>query len=312
MAIFRRRTAGAPRLAPELDDAELGRVLRALPGGAAGAGPQDILMARAEQLLRDAGTDWDRRGHRVTVLAGAAPSLARRWRLRDPGSADALVLHAWADVLNGRLTGRLDDTAATLDTCRRAADAAPADPTPWVALLAALCVERRTSAALAPVWEEIAARDPWNRDAYLTVFVHLSPDGQGSQAAQREFLDDVLAVMPPHMPPVCLPLAAAVGQYHRELGGGGLRALLAARHWEQPQNACPLDRAAAQWLRPGYLRHAARVADLNLLAYALAVAGRTEEAGRAFEATENLVCPWPWRHEGDPVERYAHWRGRCG
>jgi hypothetical protein len=31
--------------------------------------------------------------------------------------------------------GRLDDAAATLDTCRRAADAAPADPTPWAALL---------------------------------------------------------------------------------------------------------------------------------------------------------------------------------
>ncbi|MFI9545800.1 hypothetical protein ACIHAR_18050 [Streptomyces sp. NPDC052016] len=268
-------------------------------------------MARTERLLRDAGGDWDRRGHRVTVLAGAAPAPARRWRLKHPRSADALVLHAWADVLTARLTGRLD-AAATLDTCRRAADAASADPTPWVALLAALCVEGRTSAALTPVRKEIAARDPWNREAYLTILVHLSPDGQGSQAARREFLDDVLTVMPPHMPPACLPLAAAVDQYHRELPGSGLSALVAARYWEQPQNARLPDRIAAQWLQPGHLRHAARVADLNLLAYALANAGRTEEAGRAFHATENLVCPSPWRHEGDPVERYAHWRRRCG
>ncbi|MEV6179188.1 hypothetical protein [Streptomyces sp. NPDC052015] len=269
-------------------------------------------MARTERLLRDAGDDWDRRGHRVTVLAGAAPAPARRWRLKHPRSADALVLHAWADVLTARLTGRLDDAAATLDTCRRAADAASADPTPWVALLAALCVEGRTSAALTPVRKEIAARDPWNREAHLTILVHLSPDGQGSQAARREFLDDVLTVMPPHMPPACLPLAAAVDQYHRELAGSGLCALVAARYWEQPQNARLPDRIAAQWLQPGHLRHAARVADLNLLAYALAKAGRTEEAGRAFHATENLVCPSPWRHEGDPVKRYAHWRRRCG
>jgi hypothetical protein len=311
MALFRRRTAAAPRLAPELDDAALGRVLRAL-GGAHGAGPQDILTVQAEQLLRDAGTDWDRRGHRVVVLAGAAPALARRWRAKHPHSADALVLHAWADVLTGRLTGRLDDAAATADTCRRAAEAAPADPTPWVALLAALCLERRTSAALTPVWQEIAARDPWNREAYLTIFVHLSPDGQGSQAARREFLDDVVTVMPPHAPPACLPLAAAVDQYHRELDGSGMSILVAARYWEQPQHTALLDRTAEQWLRPGHLRHAARVADLNLLAYALARAGRTEEAARAFLATENLVCPWPWQYEGDPVERFTHWRGRCG
>ncbi|MFE9621611.1 hypothetical protein [Streptomyces sp. NPDC006527] len=118
--------------------------------------------------------------------------------------------------------------------------------------------------------------------------------------------------MPPHMPPACLPLAAAVDQYHCELAGSGLSALVAARYREQPQNARLLDRIAAQWLQPGHLRHAARVADLNLLAYALAKAGRTEEAGRAFHATENLVCPWPWQHEGDPVERYAHRRRRCG
>ncbi|MFD8305125.1 hypothetical protein ACFV29_22690 [Streptomyces sp. NPDC059690] len=241
MARFGRRAAEAPRLAPELDDVALGRMLRAL-AGTPGAEPQGILVAQAERLLREANDDWDRRGHRVTVLAGAAPSLARRRRLKHPRSADALVLHAWADVLTARLTGRLDDAAATRDTCRRAAEAAPADPTPWVALLAALCLEGRTSAELTPVRKEIAARDPWNRETYLTIFVHLSPDGQGSQAARREFLDDVVTVMPPQMPPACLPLTAAVDHSHRELAGSGLSALVAARYWEQPQHTRLLDR----------------------------------------------------------------------
>ncbi|MFE0453946.1 hypothetical protein ACFW2D_22225 [Streptomyces sp. NPDC058914] len=112
----------SPRLAPEFDDAALGRVLRAL-AGAPGAGPRDILVARTERLPRDAGNDGNRRGHRVTAPAGAAPAPARRWRPKHPRGADGLVPHAWADMLTARLTGRLDDAAATLDTCRRAADA---------------------------------------------------------------------------------------------------------------------------------------------------------------------------------------------
>ncbi|MFB9735245.1 hypothetical protein [Streptomyces sp. NPDC057386] len=310
MGLFRRRTGNTPRLAPELDDAALGRVLRGLTT-TSGTGPQDILVARIEQLLRDTGDDWDRRGHRVTVLAGAAPALARRWSRKHPHSADALALHAWADVLAARLTGRLDDPAATLDLCRRAADAAPADPTPWVALLAALCVEGRPSGALTPVWREIAARDPWNREACLTVFDHLSPDRHGSLAARREFLDDLTTVMPERMPPVCLPLAAAVDQYHRELSGHGLGALVAARFWEQPHTAHLLDRVAARWPQPGHLLHAARIADLNLLAYALTKAGRTDQARQVFDATDGLVSAWPWQYEGDPLDRYVHHWRRC-
>ncbi|WP_445526793.1 hypothetical protein [Streptomyces cyslabdanicus] len=310
MAFLRQRRRPAPRLAPQLDDEELGRMLDLLSSSRS-PGPQDIAISQVEQLLHRTGDAWDRRSHRVVTLAGAFPALARKWRMKQPRSTDALVLHAWADVLLGRHAGGLDDVDATLETCRRAADASPADPTPWVAMLAALRVERRETAEVAAVWEEIRRRDPWNREAHMQILGYLSPEERGSHATLREFIDDVVAIMPPQMPPACLPLAAAVRQYHRNLDQGGVQALVAPHYWSQPHAARALGQAASQWLQPGFLQHAARMADLNLLAYALARAGRTVEAGQAFRAVFGLVVPWPWEHDGDPVERFVHWSGRC-
>jgi hypothetical protein len=297
MALFG-RTQRTPRLAPELDDTALGRVLRSI-ASSRGPGPQDLAIAHMERLLRDTGDDWDRRCHRVTVLAQAAPAHARGWRARRPDDPDALVLHAWCEAAT--------DPRSALATCRLAADALPADPTPWVAALAALRRLGRPSTELAHVWQEISARDPWHREAHLQVLGYLSPEEQGSQAALREFLDDVIAVMPPQSPAGCLPLTAAVRQYHRDLDGGGIRALATSRYWSQPHLAPLLDHALRHWPQPGYLRHAAAVADLGLLAYALSRAGRGHEATPVFTATGGLVAAWPWEHDGDPVERYTYW-----
>ncbi|WP_181804970.1 hypothetical protein [Streptomyces shenzhenensis] len=300
MPLFSRRQQ-APRLAPELDDTALGRVLTGV-ASARGPGPQDLAIAQLEQLLRDTGDDWDRRCHRVTVLAEAVPALARGWRARYPRDADALLLHAWSEL-------PVDPRAATV-AFQLAASARPADPTPWVGALAALRLLARPSAELTPVWREIRARDPWNREAHLQVLGYLSPEEQGSQAALRDFLDDLVATMPYGVPAQCLPLAAAVRQYHRDLDSGGTRALGTGRYWTQPHVAPLLDQALDHWLRPGHPRHAATVADLGLLAYALSRAARTEDAGAVFDAAGGLVTAWPWGHDGDPVERYAFWSRR--
>lgn len=297
MALFGRRQQ-TPRLAPELDDTALGRVLRGV-ASSRGPGPQDLAIAQLEQLLRDTGDDWDRRCHRVTVLAEAAPALARGWRLRRPRDPDALLLHAWSELPT-------DPRAATA-TFRLAAEARPADPTPWVGSLAALRLLARPSAELTPVWREIRARDPWHREAHLQVLGYLSPEERGSQAALRDFVDDIVATMPYGVPTQCLPLTAAVRQYHRDLDSGGTRAIGAGRYWSQPHVAPLLDQALEHWPRPGHPRHAATVADLGTLAYALARAIRTEDAATVFAATGALVAPWPWGHDGDPVERYAYW-----
>jgi hypothetical protein len=300
MALFgqKRQTA---RVAPELDDVALGRVLRGI-AAARGPGPRDLLIAQMERLLRETGDDWDRRCHRVGVLAQAAPALARVWRERRPRDPDALALSTWSEPAT--------DPRGALALCRAAADAGPLDPTPWVGALAALRQLGRPSSELAPVWQEIRARDPWHREAHLQILGYLSPEEQGSQAALRDFLDDAVAVMPWDAPTACLPLTAAVRQYHRERSGGGIRALGASRYWSQPHTARLLDQASAHWLRPDRRRHAATVADLGMLAYALVRAGRGGDAGHVFAAVGGLVTPWPWNYEGDPAECFTDYSGR--
>ncbi|MFI1565418.1 hypothetical protein ACH4ZX_20600 [Streptomyces sp. NPDC020490] len=300
MAFFRRGQQ-APRLAPELDDTALGRVLKAV-GSARGPGPQDLVIAQVERLLQDTRDDWDRRCHRVRVLAAAAPALARGWRLRRPRDPDALLLHGWSEL-------PADPRAATA-AFRLAADALPGDPTPWVGALAALRLLARPSTELTPVWREIHARDPWHREAHLQMLGYLSPEEQGSQMALRDFVEDVIAVMPYGVPAACLPLTAAVRQYHRDLDSGGIRAIGLGRYWSQPHVAPLLDQALDHWLRPSHPRHAAVVADLGLLAYALARALRPGDAAPVFDAIGGLVTAWPWGHDGDPVERYTYWSRR--
>ncbi|GAA3910057.1 hypothetical protein GCM10023084_72720 [Streptomyces lacrimifluminis] len=145
MALFGHKRQ-ASRLAPELDDVALGRVLNGI-AAARGPGPQDLAIAQVEWLLRATGDDWDRRCHRVGVLAQAAPALARGWRerrLRDP---DALLLATWSELAT--------DPRGALALCRVAADARPADPTPWVGALAALRLLGRPSSELSPAWQGI-------------------------------------------------------------------------------------------------------------------------------------------------------------
>ncbi|MFJ7043315.1 hypothetical protein CTU88_32485 [Streptomyces sp. JV178] len=291
----------APHLAPELDDVPLGRVLRGI-AAARGPGPQDLAIAQMERLLRGTGDDWDRRGHRIGVLAQAAPALARGWRERRPRDPDALVLATWGELAT--------DPRGALALCRVAADARPADPTPWVAALAALRLLGRPSSELSPVWQEIRARDPWHREAHLQILGYLSPEEQGSQAALRDFLDDAVAVMPWDAPTACLPLTAAVRQYHRARSSGGIEALGMSQYWSQPHTARLLDQARTRWLGPVHLRHAAAVTDLGTLAYALVRAGRGSDAAPVFSAVGGLVTPWPWNYEGDPVECYTDYSGR--
>ncbi|MFJ9900883.1 hypothetical protein ACIQPR_46955 [Streptomyces sp. NPDC091280] len=92
-----------------------------------------------------------------------------------------------------------------------------------------------------------AARGPKRGEAHLQVLGYLSPETRGSQAALRDFVDDVVATMPYGVPAACLPLTASVRQYHRDLDSGGTRALSASRHWSQPHVAPLLGQAFARW-----------------------------------------------------------------
>ncbi|MEU6510113.1 hypothetical protein [Streptomyces sp. NPDC046942] len=296
------------RLAPELDDQELGKLMKNLLATtrASTVGMTDMCVAQISRLLEREPDDWDRRAHRMGVLAEflAGWRLPRSWATREPRNANALVLYAWSEVVRARSQGSLEDAAGVIDSCLRAAELTPEDPTPWVVVLRAARLERWERSQVFGVWNEVLARDRWNREAYLNMLSYLTPEEAGSRIQVLEFVDALCARMPANAPCAATELTAQVLQYHSVLGRGGFEALVARNHWSQATTAQALDRVAHNWVQPGFLRHARALADLNILAYALMAADRRQEARAAFEALGGIVTHWPWQTGGDPLTEF--------
>ncbi|WP_405731246.1 hypothetical protein OG607_33090 [Streptomyces sp. NBC_01537] len=310
MSAFRRRKGNLPRLAPELDDMVLGQVRRRLEMSWARGELDTSVIALMEKVILDAGQDWDRKAHRLGVLAQAAGrALPGIWRRQSPQDPGALLLHAWSEVAHTRAQGTHVDLSGIRETCLRAAELTPADPTPWIVLLAAMRWEREPYGEVGPVWREVKARDPWNREAHLQALGYLSPDECGSTGQVLDLLDGIRSVMPATAPTVGLEVTAFVHGYHRAVSAGGMAALNARDYWRRPDAASALSRAARDWPLPGFLGHAAALADLNVLAYALVKAALMDEAAVVLRATDGMATSWPWSAEGDPLERFSHWHG---
>ncbi|MGW7694906.1 hypothetical protein ACWGMA_39780 [Streptomyces asiaticus] len=271
-------------------------------------------MAQISRLLDQSRADWDRRTHQLSVLAYRRSEWhgPRAWATREPRNASALVLSAWTQLERGRSRGRLEDAAGIADSCLRAAELAPEDPTPWVVLLGLSRLERRSQPEVFGVWNEVLTRDRWNREAYLSMLRYLGPEEMGSRIQVLDFVDAVRARTPADAPCAATELTAQVLQYHSVLALGGVEALMARNHWSHASAAQALDRAAHSWARPGFFHHAAAFADLNLLAYALVAAERRGEARPVFEAINGTVTAWPWNVGGDPVSEFEKARIRSG
>ncbi|MGW3943683.1 hypothetical protein [Streptomyces phaeochromogenes] len=306
MSLFgRRRTA--PRLSPELDDGDLGQACRRLAERGGGRS-HSLAVAVIEHLLDGTGPDWDRRCHQLAVLAEASlPGVQRLWMERRPSHPDALTLFAWGVMARGRHTPAApDESRLAWHACLDAGRLRPADPTPWIVRLGLLRQARRPNDEVFPLWKEITARDPWNREAHLHMLGYLSPGECGTRAQSLDFVDEVRAVAPASAPTAALPLWSLVERYHAALGQGSVGALNAARFWEDTEGARVLDTATATWLRSGHLSHAALLADLNLLAYALGAARKPAWAADVFATLRGVVTPFPWERGGaDPVLEFA-------
>ncbi|RAG87013.1 hypothetical protein DN069_03375 [Streptacidiphilus pinicola] len=305
------RSKSSPRLIPELDDGDLGRLRKQLKPSTM-PGMTDFNVEAAERLVKDTGTDWDRRWHRISVLAETTADFGfdRSWMLRRPRSADALLFGAWVAAVRVRRGEPATELPEAVQWCLKAGDARPQDPLPYVALLGLLRLLRSPSDQLNEVWQAVVLRDPWNREAHLQILGYLSAEECGVPGQARDFVDAQQVRMPADAPAAALELTAAVRDYHRSTAGDDLNAILADLWWGRPRSSAVLDRALASWTRPGFLRHAAATADLNLLAYALVQAGRVAEAAPVFRQLGPTVVAWPWSLQGDPVEQFAHWRGR--
>ncbi|HET9379375.1 MAG TPA: hypothetical protein VFP69_00905, partial [Streptomyces sp.] len=160
----RGRKRAAQSFDEALDDAELI------------AARADLAQGRwqsARSLLVRTGEDWDRRGHRVTVLAREryCGPWAREWLLAEPDSVDAAVLLALAEVRRA-LLGKQKPPRAR-EACQKAAELAPADPTPWLGLL---MLERAVGEDrhVVRAFEHVRARYPDHHHAHHLMVARLA------------------------------------------------------------------------------------------------------------------------------------------
>lgn len=170
---------------------------------------QDMFLGRwegARDLLARGLGGWDRRAHHVRLLADAAAG--RRtvdvWQASEPGNPDAAVLRAETEVMRmfaAARTGQSCDVerlerAAGL--CRRASEIAPADPYPWVSLLALGRLYPGGHVQMHDWWQEILRRDPCHREAHHQALRYLSPRWHGSYGAALNFAWDAVSyALPP-------------------------------------------------------------------------------------------------------------------
>lgn len=294
----RRRTD--PSFDAALDDAELVTVRGQLAQGR---------WTRARSLLAATGDDWDRRGHRLVVLAEAngAAAWAGDWLLAEPESADAVTLIACATVL-GALRGKEPEERAR-EVCRRAAEQAPADPTPWLALLL-LARSLGTEEEVTQLFDQVRLRHPEHHHAHHLMAARLAerrPDiGSDPLHEVYDFAAWAAEQAPADSPLAVLPVVAHAERYRAlALAGKVPDDPALSGHWTGRRARQVMKVAFDWWLEWEHEGHPRRHVDLNYLAHAKLCEGRPAEAAALLNrigphATE---APWSYPHR-DPIRAF--------
>ncbi|MEV5959036.1 hypothetical protein AB0M11_35760 [Streptomyces sp. NPDC051987] len=305
-------------IGPELDDDPLRRTIKAslkelrssqqLPH--AGGGVTRRAWIPVAELLRATDRNWDLRVHRISVLARALPlGVTLRWIKDCPRDPDALVVQACARV--SRITGTpWPDAREEYSDCKRAAEAAPEDPTPWLAMLRLMDVCGSPVRRTVPVWNEAVARAPWNRTVFHQMLHHLSPRRHGTLMGMIEFAERSAHQAPHGSPVALLPLAARVELVAHRMSQDSAAAFAADRHWYEPGATREADTALAKWFCVEVQPHAEALADLNLLAFALTRLKRTDDAAPVFRRIGRDMTHHPWNLLPKPVAAFQYWRDR--
>ncbi|MEU3900610.1 hypothetical protein [Streptomyces sp. NPDC045251] len=290
----RRRAAQA--FDEALDDAELVAARAALAQGR---------WQSARSLLVHTGDDWDRRGHRVTVLAKEpyCAAWAREWLLAEPDSADASVLLALA-LVHRVLRGK-EKPARGREACQDAARLLPDDPTPWLGLL---MLERSLGADddVVRVFDAVRGRYADHHHAHHLVVARLAERGGGRGTDPLHEVYDFAAwaaeQAPADSPLAILPVVAHAERY-RVLAAAGHESAdpNASGHWVGRRARLVMKAAFDWWLEWEQDGHPRRLIDLNFLAHAKSCEGRGAEAAALFHRIGEHATPAPWSYpDRDP------------
>ncbi|MDC0768903.1 hypothetical protein [Streptomyces sp. HD] len=276
---------------PALDDAELAAARTALVQGR---------WQTARSLLARTGDDWDRRGHRVTVLAREPYCVPwiRDWLLAEPDSVDAAVLLALAQVRLA-LRGKEKPVRAR-ESCRTAAELAPADPTPWLGLLMLESV-MGAEGEVRSLFAEVRARYADHHHAHHLMVARLAEHRSGSgpdplhevydfanAAAEHAPADSPLAILPVIAHAERYRVLAAAGHEPRDPATSG--------HWTGRRARQVMRAAFDWWLEWEQEGHPRRLIDLNFLAHAKVCEGRGAEAAALFHRIGDHATPSPWSY----------------
>ena len=315
---------------PALGDLALAEARDALAQGDWVAA-RDVLAATRGYASSDTGPSWDRRSHRVRVLAESVANSAwvERWQVLDPVNPDAALLRAQVEVIRVlRASGggasssedRAEAAAEALALCRHAAEMAPEDPTPWVVMLTlSRAVDRdhggtRGRGEFWRRWQEMRARDGFNRDGHHEALTYLYPAWCGSHSEMYDFAYWLAGEAAPGSPLAILPLVAHAEAYRAALVGAPARAQPSPYiHWAMPHVGADVDRVLRSWLGLASVPHAQADIDRNYLLHAMVFSGRGDgdEARALFDALGSHAMRVPWSYTGDAETSYLYWRERA-
>ncbi|MFG2122332.1 hypothetical protein [Streptomyces sp. NPDC048710] len=294
--------SGALAGAPASEDAAAGAFDDAL-------GDAELLAARAalaqgrwqvaRSLLLHTGDDWDRRGHRATVLAAEpyAAAWCHEWLLAEPGCADAATLYALA-LVQRTLRGK-EDADRAREACRTAAALAPADPTPWLGLLL-LARTRGPEHEVLRTFAELRERHPEHHHGHHLLVARLAERPQGGRAESHEVYDlaELAAAEAPADSPLAVLPVVAYAERYRVLAATGPAPgdPVGSGHWSGPRARRILRAAFDWWLEWEHDDHPRRHTDLNHLAFAMSCAGRPAEAAALFQRIGRHATRAPWSY----------------
>ncbi|MCL8014918.1 hypothetical protein [Streptomyces sp. AS02] len=292
---------------------------------------QDVTIGRWQgprDLLRSTAADWPARGHRVRLLAQscASSTTVESWLAAEPHSPDALVLKAATETARTFHLAIAAGRGAPMDTdrvdgavlaCRRAVDACPEDPTPWVSLisLARLYPSGIQRRQLERWWDELQARDPYSVEGHLQVLHYYSARWHGTHGFMYDFARDAAGVAPPGCPLPVLVQYARVEEYRYILDGakGRREAVGLGQHWDHDGAVRDVRRTWERWIigRPDPVVTPVELRDLNHLAHAACLAGERETASALLRMLGRRATRTPWSWTGDPVRQIVKWRERA-
>ncbi|HTJ71415.1 MAG TPA: hypothetical protein VL551_27990 [Actinospica sp.] len=283
---------------------------------------EDVGIGRwvgVRELLERTGADWDRRTHRIRVLADAAAGgkCVETWQVAQPDNVDALVLRAEVEVVRTFRVAARDGSVATMrldatvEACITAAKAAPTDPVPVVSLLTVARLYPGGQREIDGWWGELQRRDPFNREACHQVLRYFSSRYHGSAATAHNLARECAQRAPYGSPLAVLPLVARVEEF--KFGQTRHNAVDLALNdiWISEAAMYDLDVAFDRWFRRRGRVYAQDVPDLHYLAHGLCFGNRVEQAAPIFELIGDLGVSNPWALAGDPAATFGYWRNRA-